>query len=140
MPSAKMINIKGVTFMGKSDSNHWVATDGSEMFGGSKAANTAKELLLISLGGCTGADVNSLLTKMRVPFTRFEIDLDAKMSDEHPKIYTRIDVTYKFWGEDLDTSKIERAIELSETKYCGVSAMLKNTVDIHTHYVVNPEE
>ena len=112
--------------------------DGPEEFGGSGAGSRAKELILLSLAGCTGADVASLLTKMRVPFTKFEIDIEAEMAEEHPKVYTKIETIYQFWGEGLDTSKIERAIELSQTKYCPVNAMLKNTVELTNRYEINP--
>ena len=81
----------------------------------------------------------SLINKMRVPVTRFEIDIDADVATEHPKVFTKIDVVYKFWGENLDTSKIERAIELSVTKYCPVNAMLKSSVDISNRYEINPQ-
>ncbi len=68
---AKVINIKGVTFIGKSDSNHWIPMDGPEEFQGSDAATRPKELILISLAGCSGSDVGSILSKMRENITRF---------------------------------------------------------------------
>jgi len=136
---AKAVHIKGVTFMARSEeTNHWVAMDGPEEFGGSNAGSRAKELILFALAGCTGADVASLLTKMRVPFTKFDIDIAAEMAEEHPKVYTKIELCYNFWGENLDTSKIERAIELSETKYCPASAMLRQSVEITNRYQINP--
>ena len=101
--------------------------DGATAFGGSEAASSPMELFLISLGGCTGMDVASLLKKMRVKIDKFEIVIEAERAEEHPKIYTKIDLVYKFWGKDLDSSKakIEKAINSSQDNYCSVSAMIK---------------
>jgi putative redox protein len=139
MANVKAVHIKGVTFMGVGDSKSWVPMDGPETFGGSDSAVRPKELILHSLAGCTGSDVASILTKMRVPFTRFEVAVSADMADEHPKVFTKMEVVYKFWGENLDTTKIERAIDLSENTYCAVSAMLKKSMPITTRYEINPE-
>jgi putative redox protein len=138
MPKAKAVHIKGVTFMGITDSNHWVPMDGPQEFGGSDAGTRPKELLLMSLAGCTGSDVISILRKMREPYTKFEVDIDAEMSNEHPKVYTKIEVIYKIWGDGIKEANLKRAIELSETRYCGVSAMLKNSVEITNRYEINP--
>lgn len=136
---AKAINIKGVTFIGKAQSNHWITMDGPEEFQGSDAATRPKELILISLAGCSGSDVSSILSKMRENITRFEIDVDAESATEHPKVYTKIHLTYKFWGSDLNESNIEKAINLSQDKYCSVTAMLKSSVEITHSYEINPE-
>ena len=136
---AKVIQIEGVTFIGKAGSNHWVPMDGPEQFKGSNAATRPKELILIGLAGCSGSDVASILSKMRVNLNRFEIDVEAESSTEHPKVFTHIHLTYKFWGEELKTNNIEKAINLSQDKYCSVSAMLKSSVKITHSYKLNPE-
>ncbi|MCK5032824.1 MAG: OsmC family protein [Calditrichia bacterium] len=136
---AKVINIKGVTFIGKAKSNHWIPMDGPEDFQGSDAATRPKELILISLAGCSGSDVASILSKMREKITRFEIDVDAESANEHPKVFTKIHLTYKFWGTDLKETNLEKAINLSQDKYCSVTAMLKSTVEIKHSYEINPE-
>jgi putative redox protein len=120
-------NVEGITFVGHGKSKHWVSMDGSQTFGGSEAATSPMELFLISLGGCTGMDVASLLKKMRVNYDKFEINIDSERAEEHPKVYTKINVTYKFWGKDLksDKAKIEKAINSSQDKYCSISAMIK---------------
>jgi putative redox protein len=138
MPKAKAVRIKGVTFMGITDSNHWVPMDGPAEFGGSDAGTRPKELLLLALAGCTGSDVSSILEKMREPVTRFEVDIEAEMAEEYPKVYTRIEVIYNVWGEGIKESNLKRAIELSEERYCSINAMLKNSVDISTRYTINP--
>lgn len=119
-------NVDGITFVGHGKSKHWVAMDGSQAFGGSEAATSPMELFLISLGGCTGMDVASLLKKMRVKVDKFEIYINTERAAEHPKVYTKIDLIYKLWGSDLeaDKAKIEKAINSSQDKYCSISAMI----------------
>ncbi len=135
----KVVHIKGVTFNGITDSNHWVPMDGPPKFGGENGAIRPKELLLLSLAGCTGSDVASILTKMRQNFTRFEVHVDAEMADEHPKVYTKIHITYKVWG-DVKEENLVKAINLSQDVYCAVSAMLRKAVEITHSYELNPEE
>ena len=136
-------HVEGVTLIGRAKTNHWVAMDGPETFGGADAATRPMELFLISLAGCTGADVASLLDKMRVKVEKFEIHVDSERAPEHPKVYTKIDLTYKFWGKDLEGAKdkIEKAINLSQDKYCSVTAMLRQA-DIpvnHTYQLLKSE-
>jgi len=134
----KVIQIKGISFIGKADSNHWIAMDGPPDLQGNSAAPRPKELVLLGLGGCTGSDVASILIKMREPLQRFEIDLKAESAAEHPKVFTKIHITYKFWGEILNQDNIEKAISLSINKYCSVSAMLQKAVEITHSYEINP--
>jgi putative redox protein len=117
--------IKGLTFAAKGESNHWVTMDGPENVGGNNAGARPKELVLMALAGCTGSDVVSILKKKRVNLNDFEINISAQQSDEHPKVFTQIDLEYVFYGKDIKTKDVERAIELSTENYCGVSAMLK---------------
>jgi len=89
-----------------------------------------KKLLLASLAGCTGMDVVSLLEKMRVNFTNFEMDIEADLTEEHPKVYSEIRLIYRIFGSQLNKEKIKKAVDLSQEKYCGVSAMLKKNSPI----------
>ena len=131
-------HIKGVTFLGKSDSNHWVTMDGPESFGGSDAGTRPKELLLIALGGCTGSDVITILQKKKVQISNFEMNISADVAEEHPQVFTKINVEYVFHGKDIQEKDVERAIELSQTKYCSVTHMLKKAVEItHSFKIVN---
>ena len=84
-----------------------------------------KKLMLAALAGCTGIDVVSILEKMKVGFTEFSIDTSASLTDEHPRIYDRVKITYKIKLAQKDRSKMEKAVQLSADKYCGVSAMFK---------------
>ena len=87
---SEVVQVRGITFIGKSGSGHWVTMDGSSDFRGSEGANSSKELVLTALGGCSGADVASILYKMKEKISRFEINLNAETSDEHPKVFTKI--------------------------------------------------
>ncbi len=129
-------HISGVTFMGKSDSNHWISMDGPENFGGADAGTRPKELILLGLGGCTGSDVASILSKKRVPYTNFYMNIEAETSEEHPQVYTKINVEYVIEGKGINPDDVERAIELSLTKYCSVTAMLRKAVDITHSYKI----
>ena len=138
--SAYIKQLKGITFAGKTDSNHWVVMDGPEEFGGSNAGIRPKELLLLSLGGCTGSDVVSILTKKRVKLEGFEINIESDVSDEHPQVFTKMNIEYVFYGNDISERDVERAIELSQTKYCGVTKMLEKAAEItHTYRIERTE-
>jgi len=133
--------LKGVTLAGKSDTNHWVLMDGSEEFGGSRAASSPKELVLIGLGGCTANDVVNILKKKRVKLDGFEMNLTAEESNEHPKVFTKINIEYVFYGNDIAVKDVERAIELSTTKYCSISKMIEKSVELtHSYSIVESEE
>ncbi len=130
-------NIQGVTFLGKADSNHWVTMDGPEEFGGSNAGTRPKELILLALGGCTGSDVAAILRKKRNNLKNFYMNIEAEVSDEHPQVYTKINIEYVLEGKAIEPKDVERAIELSLTKYCSVTHMLRKSVEInHTYKIV----
>jgi putative redox protein len=88
------------------------------------------ELALISLAGCTGMDVISILQKKRQEVSGFEVRVHGDRSEEHPKVFTRILVEYVVRGPRIDRAAVERAVELSETKYCSVMAMLRKAAPI----------
>lgn len=132
--------IKGITFAGKTDSNHWVTMDGPEDFGGSNAGIRPKELLLLGLGGCTGSDVISILSKKRIKIDDFEINIEADMADEHPQVFTKMHIEYVFYGKDINPKDVERAIDLSQTKYCSVTAMFQKAMEITHSYKIETEK
>jgi putative redox protein len=132
--------VKGLTLAAKGESNHWITMDGPESLGGNNAGIRPKELVLIALAGCTGSDVVSILQKKRVKLNDFEINITAQQTIEHPKVFASIDLEYIFYGKDIKPTDVERAIELSTTTYCGVSAMLKKAMPInHTYRIVETE-
>ena len=127
-------SIQGCSFVGKADSNHWVVVDTKKEVSGSDAATHPMELVLLALGSCTGCDVLSILKKKKVQLDDAEIQIDAERSEEHPKVFTKIHLEFVFSGKDLNPIHLERAIELSQQKYCPVSAMLRPTVPINTSF------
>ncbi|MBZ2175779.1 OsmC family protein [Schnuerera sp. xch1] len=104
---------------------HNFITDASEKIGGNNLGPRPKKLLLAGLIGCTGIDIMSILKKMKVELEDFKIQVEANNTEEHPKVYENIHLFYKFKGKDLPRKKIEKAVHLSQERYCGVTAMLK---------------
>jgi putative redox protein len=107
-----------------------VRMDSAVEVGGMNSGFRPKQLLLASLAGCTGMDVESLLVKMRVEHSDFSMQVEGDLSDEHPKQYTEIRLTYSIKVEAEDHDKVEKAINLSQDRYCGVSAMLKKVCPV----------
>jgi putative redox protein len=131
---AVVTQLQGITFVGKTDSSHWIPMDGPVALGGSDAGVRPKELLLLALGGCTGSDIAAILRKKRVDLEGFRMNITAEQRDEHPQVFTSIHVEFVFRGRQIRPQDVERAIELSETKYCPVSAMLRPAVSITHSY------
>ena len=94
------------------------------------------QMILVALAGCSGVDVVSILQKKRVNFSDLQIKVSGQRADTHPKVYTDIHVTYLIWGENIKPKDVAQAIDLSENKYCSVSAMLKSTAKIHSDYQI----
>ncbi len=124
-------------FVAESQSGHAIVTSFSH---DQMSAPSPMELVLIALGGCTGADVISILEKKRQRVTAYEIEVRGRRRDEHPRIYTRIEVIHRLRGDHVDERAVARAIELSETKYCSVSAMLASSATITTRYEISDED
>ena len=129
-----------VTFAGRTNSKHWIPMDGPEEFGGSDAGIRPKELLLLALAGCTGSDVASILAKRRIQLDEFNLEITAEETEEHPKVFTSMHVEYVFVGKAIPEKDVERAIEMSLTKYCGVTAMFSKAMEVtHSYRIVVPE-
>ncbi len=113
---------------------HTVITDAPVESGGNGYGPSPKALLLAGLIGCSGIDVMTITKKMRLDIEDVNVEVEAETRDEDPKIYNYIKLIYKFKGKDLPYSKLERAVNLSMDKYCGVAAMLNKAVPI-THEI-----
>ncbi len=109
--------------------------DAEERVGGKNGGPRPKPLTLVSLGGCTGMDVISILAKMRVVPDAFDVQVSGELTEEHPKYYHKIHIVYKFKGNDLPMDKLEKAVTLSQDRYCGVSEMLRRAATL-THEIV----
>jgi putative redox protein len=112
--------------------HHVILDDGEKAIGPSP-----KRLMLAALGACTGMDVVSILNKMKVKFTQFSVEVEANVKEQYPKIYESVLITYSIKIEDKDKAKMEKAIKLSQDKYCSVSAMFKAfaTLDTRIEYL-----
>jgi putative redox protein len=114
-----------------------VAIDGHKMIidakpevGGTDKGPPPKPLMMVSLGGCTGMDVASLLKKMRVEVEQINVKVEGEITEEHPKHFTSMHIIYEFKGRDLPLDKIERAVELSQNRYCGVSESYRKVMKL----------
>lgn len=97
-----------------------------------------KAVLLSGLAACSGTDVVDILEKMRVEFSSFEIDVQATQTEEHPRVFNDILITYKLKTAVENEDKVKKAIELSLDKYCGVSAMLRKNSPIRYNIHIEP--
>ena len=116
---------------------HHIILDAAEEVGGENAGPRPKALMLSALAGCTGMDVVSILKKMKVEPEYFNIKIEADLTEEHPKVYSKVHIIYEFKGKDLELEKLQKAIELSQEKYCGVSAMYKKAMEVSYEIVIN---
>jgi putative redox protein len=120
----------GLSFLGRGGTNHWVPMDAAKEVGGTAAASSPMELVLVGLGGCTAMDIVSILQKKKIKFDDFWIELDAVKADDYPKVFTQIKLKYVVVGKNVPRDAVERAVRLSEEKYCSVGAMLRKTAKI----------
>ncbi|MFW6309734.1 MAG: OsmC family protein [Prolixibacteraceae bacterium] len=109
---------------------HEVIMDAGQQVGGESRGARPKPLMLAALAGCTGMDVVSILKKMKVEPDDFNIIVEGDVTDEHPKHYNKMHIIYEFKGKDLPMKKLEKAVRLSEEKYCGVSAVYKKALEL----------
>ncbi len=109
---------------------HTLVLDASPEVGGSNNGPRPKPLMLVALAGCTGMDVVSILKKMRVDYEGLRIWVEAELTEEHPKFYSTMKVIYEFKGKDLPYEKLEKAVKMSEEKYCGVSALYRKAIPV----------
>ena len=122
-------------FTGELD-GHEIPIDAAEQFGGQDKGPKPKGLMLTALAGCTAMDVISILRKMRVEPDDFSVEAEANVSDEHPMVFTKIKLTYRLIGKDLPRDKVEKAVQLSQERYCGVSAMLQKVAPVEYEIII----
>lgn len=127
--------IDGVAFSAEGD-GHSITIDAPFESGGENKGIRPKMLILAGLGGCTAVDIVLILKKMQQNLTDLRIAVEGKLTEHHPKVYETIVLKYIFKGKDLDRAKLQKAIELSQEKYCGVTAMLRNSVKISYEIII----
>lgn len=121
--------VDGMAFDGEVN-GHTLRIDANESVGGRDTGPRPKALMLLALAGCTAMDVVSILNKMRMEYDDFSVDVESNKTEEHPVVYTDFKIVYKFKGNNLDREKIDKAVSLSQERYCGVSAMYKHIAPV----------
>lgn len=117
---------------------HNMIIDSVPEFGGNNEGPRPKSLMLVALAGCTGMDVVSILNKMKIKFEDFRINVDGHITNEHPKHFDHMHITYTIKGKNIPEDKVNMAIELSQEKYCGVSYSYRLAMKL-THELVIEE-
>ncbi len=133
--TAKVSWVDGALFVAEGGSGHTITMDGAADIGGRNLASRPMELMLMGMGGCTAIDVVSMLKKQRQDIEGVEVSLSGERADEHPMVYTEVKVVYTVRGRKLNRALVERAVSLSDEKYCSATAMFKKTAKV-THEVV----
>jgi len=112
-----------------------VMIDAAEEIGGQGKGLRPKAMMLSSLAGCSGMDIASLLKKMRAEVEDFKIEVEANLTEEDPKFYDKVHVVYRFFGSNFKKDKIEKAVNLSVDRYCGVMEMFRKFADVTTEII-----
>ncbi len=123
-------------FLGTSGSGHAVVMDTSEANGGLASAAGPLEMVLLGLAGCSGIDVLHILKKKRIELQGLWIDIEAERKDTHPKVFTQVNVNFRFRGTDLSQKALETAVQLSMETYCSVAGMVSQTANIDWKVVI----
>ena len=119
-----------MAFESNNPSGHNFKIDTAKEDGGDGSGMRPKALMLSSLAGCSGLDVASLIKKMKLEVDEFTIETIANLTDEHPKYYDKVTVEYHFQGANLEEKKLQRAVDLSIEKYCGVMEMFRRFAEL----------
>lgn len=137
--SAKVKWIDGLRFVAADNLGHSIVMDASKKLGGEASGFSPMQLLLVALGGCTGMDVVHILRKQRQQVNDLEVSVSGKRVKEPPKVYNSIHVEYRIKGKSIKETAVQRAIQLSEDKYCSARAMLRAKCELTSSYVVQEQ-
>ena len=130
---------ENMLFESDNPSGNSVLMDTSPEHGGENKGLGPKAMMLSSLAGCSGLDVVSLLKKMRAEVEDFKMVVHGELTDEHPKYYHNVQVEYHFYGSDLKEDKINKAVDLSVERYCGVMEMFRRFADVKTEVYLHEQ-
>lgn len=114
---------------------HKIYIDSSTEHGGKNTGPRPKPLMMVALAGCTGMDVAAILKKMRVEVEEFSVEVEGEISEVHPKKFEGMKVIYRLKGKEISRKNVEKAVNLSSMKYCGVSANYGKAFPI-THEII----
>jgi putative redox protein len=127
---AKVTWKKGLSFTATADSGYTLDLGGKKAVGGDEDGFLPMEMFAIGLAGCTAMDVISIMEKMRQKVFAFEVKVHADRVEQHPKIFSDILIEYLVTGQNLDITAVEKAVKLSEERYCPGQAILEKTANI----------
>lgn len=137
MLQAKVKWVEGLQFVGESGTGHAIVMDGDIDVGGFNTGMRPMEMLLVGLGGCSGMDVASILTKKKQNVTDITINIKGQKADTYPKKFTDIEIEFIISGKDLSEEDVKKAIDLSMEKYCSVKATLEGVAKVNYSYKIN---
>ncbi|MBA9073073.1 putative redox protein [Flavobacterium gossypii] len=115
-----------------------IKMDSDPEYGGHDDGLRPKSMMLASLAGCTGIDIASLIKKMKVDIDTFSIEVEGDLTEEHPKYYHTVRVDYHFYGLNLDETKLQKIVDLSVEKYCGVMEMFRHFAKVEVRILYHP--
>ncbi len=133
--TAKVSWVDGALFVAEGGSGHTITMDGAPDIGGRNLASRPMEVVLMGMGGCTAIDVVAMLRKQRQDIEGVEVSLVAERAEDHPKVFTSVKLVYTVRGRKLNKALVERAVSLSDEKYCSATSMIKKSANV-THEVV----
>ena len=134
--TAKITWVEGALLVAEGGSGHTITMDGAAEIGGHNLASRPMEVLLMGMGGCTAIDVVSMLKKQRQDIEGVEVSLVAERAEDHPKVYTSVKLVYTVRGRNLNKALVERAVSLSDEKYCSATAMVKKSAAVTNEVVL----
>lgn len=137
MLQAKVKWVDGLQFVGESGTGHAIVMDADLDVGGSNTGMRPMEMLLVGLGGCSGMDVASILTKKKQNVADISINIKGQKADTYPKKFTDIEIEFIISGKNLSEEDVKKAIDLSMEKYCSVKATLEGVAKINYSYKIN---
>ncbi len=135
---AKVTWSKRLSFIGEAETGYSVPLGANPQVGGDNDGLRPMEMIAIGVAGCTAMDVISILQKKRQNVTAFEVQLHSQQAQEHPRVFTQIEIEYLICGHDVEETAVQRAIELSEKKYCPAQSMFNQILPIKLSYKISP--
>jgi len=137
---AKLTWKQDMAFTGTADSGHEVTLDSSENVGGHNTGFRPMELMALGTAGCSSMDVISILRKKKVPLTAYECKVHVEsVRDAHPHVFELMEFEYIVTGKGIDRADVERAVQLSEEKYCQGIAMMRKSAEIRSKITIIEE-
>ncbi len=133
---ARIQLVEGMTFIAESGSGHAVVVDASAEVGGRNLGPRPMELLLMGTGACSAIDVVHILRKARQTVARCVVEMDSDRAPDDPKVFTRVHFHFIVTGKGITPAHVERAIKLSQEKYCSATAMMAKTAVVSSDFEI----